>query len=201
MNFIKDIGVYVCPYCNRNYIYNAATQRTAQIDHFFPKDRYPIFALSFYNLVPSCATCNHIKSDSVLDLFSPYDRTLRYDTFQFDAYPVSYIDFKIELKATDAKDGKAADALNNTLELAKLYEHHSYIATDLYKKALMYTDAHLNILLQEFMKMPFHYSHAEFTRFILNYYGEDSDFLKIALSKATKDIAQQFGILARIGTK
>ena len=29
-----------------------------QIDHFFPKRKYPFLALCYYNLIPSCDICN-----------------------------------------------------------------------------------------------------------------------------------------------
>ncbi len=29
-----------------------------ELDHFYPKSRMPFFALSFYNLIPSCRSCN-----------------------------------------------------------------------------------------------------------------------------------------------
>jgi len=52
---IKKLNLSVCPYCNRNTIYNLKnnTKRTSELDHFYPQSKYPYFALSFYNLVPS----------------------------------------------------------------------------------------------------------------------------------------------------
>ena len=41
---------------------NGTTYAMAQLDHFFPRDSFPIFAVSLYNLVPACSACNHIKT-------------------------------------------------------------------------------------------------------------------------------------------
>lgn len=52
-----------CPYCNADYVYAVqaddgnACVRT-DIDHFFPRWKYPYLALCLRNLVPSCARCN-----------------------------------------------------------------------------------------------------------------------------------------------
>jgi len=56
-NFVK-----FCPYCNLTEVEYNTTERgsgatTHQLDHFFDKDRYPLLACSFFNLVPSDGTC------------------------------------------------------------------------------------------------------------------------------------------------
>ncbi len=52
-----------CTYCNRIY---TTTKKSVdggklmrpQFDHWFPQEKYPLLALSFYNLIPSCSICN-----------------------------------------------------------------------------------------------------------------------------------------------
>jgi len=34
---VNQLGITVCPYCNRNFINNAGGNTTAQIDHFYPR--------------------------------------------------------------------------------------------------------------------------------------------------------------------
>ncbi|MDQ7066856.1 MAG: hypothetical protein Q9M40_01995 [Sulfurimonas sp.] len=53
---VKSLNLSVCPYCNRNTIYNITNKnrRTSDLDHFYPKSKYPFLAVSFYNLIPSC---------------------------------------------------------------------------------------------------------------------------------------------------
>jgi len=70
----KNIGMKTCPYCNRQHtftIYRGKEIRP-QFDHFYPKSKYPFFALSFYNLVPICPTCNHLKKDKTEKIVNPY---------------------------------------------------------------------------------------------------------------------------------
>ncbi|GEQ19068.1 MULTISPECIES: hypothetical protein [Clostridium] len=69
---IEKTNVKVCPYCNLAYTYNRGDSVTAQLDHFFSKSEYPMFALCYYNLIPSCPSCNHIKLDNNDEMTSPY---------------------------------------------------------------------------------------------------------------------------------
>lgn len=57
---ISMMGVRVCPYCQRQYItnYNNNKETTADLDHHYPKSKYPFLALSLYNFIPSCQICN-----------------------------------------------------------------------------------------------------------------------------------------------
>ena len=61
-SFTEALSINTCPYCNRNYITTIGNDRAkfvrADIDHFLPKYKYPYLRLSFYNLIPSCVTCN-----------------------------------------------------------------------------------------------------------------------------------------------
>ena len=57
--FIVDSQLAVCPYCSEEDI-EPTDNTKKQIDHFLPKRQYPFYALSYYNLIPSCGTCNDI---------------------------------------------------------------------------------------------------------------------------------------------
>lgn len=62
----------LCPYCNRNYTHTVFEgnefKGRPELDHFLPKSIFPFFAVSLFNLIPVCHSCNHSKSDeSVLD--------------------------------------------------------------------------------------------------------------------------------------
>lgn len=52
----------LCPYCQQSYAFTVRKVKGGAfrptLDHYFPKSRYPYLALSLYNLVPSCYTCN-----------------------------------------------------------------------------------------------------------------------------------------------
>lgn len=101
-NILREkLNIAVCPYCNRQYI--LGTQKigggwvtSAQLDHFLPKSNNPLFSCSFFNLIPSCYCCNHIKSDNGGEPMYPYK-----EGFGDDA-----------MFCIDFDDGKAVDDLN-----------------------------------------------------------------------------------------
>lgn len=76
--FTKQLKTEVCPYCNR--IFTATIQGEEddpygirpQLDHFKSKDKYPFFAMSILNWVPSCSFCNLRKSVKDEKLLYPY---------------------------------------------------------------------------------------------------------------------------------
>lgn len=43
---------------------------------FFSRSKYPVFAVSLYNLVPACGNCNRIKSGGSKAFASPFDEKL-----------------------------------------------------------------------------------------------------------------------------
>ena len=60
-------SIKFCPYCWKNpFIHfdeNNKKKRMFQFDHFFPKNVYHRWIINFYNLIPSCNACNHLKLD------------------------------------------------------------------------------------------------------------------------------------------
>lgn len=75
-DFTETLGVSVCPYCNLDYTFTLRAMGGEMrdilrppIDHFFSKNTHPLLALSFYNLIPSCTTCNSVlKNTQEVDL-------------------------------------------------------------------------------------------------------------------------------------
>lgn len=71
--FYKQIHIETCPYCNTVNIHYApatinASSEKGELDHFYPKDIYPILGLSFYNLIPSCSICNNTQHKASNDV-------------------------------------------------------------------------------------------------------------------------------------
>lgn len=70
---LNSLNLSVCPYCNRQYIFGTDINRKvhAQFDHFYSKSKYPYLALSFYNLIPCCPSCNKAKGEEHIEI-NPY---------------------------------------------------------------------------------------------------------------------------------
>lgn len=100
---IASLNFKVCVYCNRNYTSNFSDKNkirpTFTLDHFYQKDTHPLFALSIYNLIPSCSVCNTtIKGSHNLEHYkNPYSKSYRFhELSKFKLYP----NFKINLEST-----------------------------------------------------------------------------------------------------
>lgn len=67
--FIQNTHLKICPYCGNDRIIESKRSKN-EIDHFLPKRKYPFFALSYFNLIPSCHFCNRADHKGQL---SPID--------------------------------------------------------------------------------------------------------------------------------
>lgn len=58
---ISSVKNKLCPYCSRNYINlidGVSHNMGINLDHYYGKSNYPLLAISFFNLIPSCQPCN-----------------------------------------------------------------------------------------------------------------------------------------------
>ena len=76
---VKKLDIKICPYCNRQFINSFTdseyekTWYLGDIDHILPKSDFPLFSLSFYNLIPVCKVCNQLfKKNKIVNLLNPY---------------------------------------------------------------------------------------------------------------------------------
>lgn len=54
-NFKEENSISVCPYCDIDTTNNIGNNN---IEHFFPKSRFPFLAMNALNLISSCPSCN-----------------------------------------------------------------------------------------------------------------------------------------------
>lgn len=139
VRIVKEADITVCPYCNRDYI-NCRNGNVAgaQLDHFFSRTKYPIFAVSLYNLVPACANCNRIKKDSTEEFASPFDKDIDWDNdIYFEFHPKGSDDFAIEIKAE-------TETIQNNItkmRIEEAYQIHSLELKELQEKKLAYSES------------------------------------------------------------
>ena len=120
----KNLDIPTCPYCNRTYTKTVITKNREKIirpefDHWFPKNQYPLLALSFYNLIPSCHICNsNVKGETEFKLdshFHPYNSVSNLKA-RFSYNYKSYDDYKIKINTEDKFSRNSVEAfqLENT---------------------------------------------------------------------------------------
>ena len=206
---VENLGIKTCPYCNRNYIsfVNKKRKTRPQLDHFYPKAIYPFLACSFYNLIPSCSACNHMKSDddSYKDekdgnLVHPYnvkdgDFTFSYSFDNLDilkSIDEKNIKFEDEQKIKITLDRKY-EKNNDYFQLETIYQNHKDIVIELILKEINYPKSYIDELIKNGFG-----TEEEIYRFIFSNYLKTDDLHKRPLSKLTRDIVEELGILEKI---
>lgn len=196
-DFAKKLDIPTCPYCNRTYTKTVITQKGEKIirpefDHWFPKSEYPLLALSFYNLIPSCHICNsNVKGKTEFKLdthFHPYNSasnvkaTFSYNYKSCDGYRI-----KINTKDDFSRDSVEAFQLEN------IYQAHEDEVKDLIKIRQAYSDKYIEILKNSLKGLSL--SKEEVYRLAFGVHYEDDKFDRRPLSKLKKDILTELGII------
>lgn len=153
-DILKILDLKTCPYCNRSYIYTAKknSKPRFQLDHFFSKTNYPYLAVSLYNLIPCCGTCNMIKNDSDSEkLLNPYLSGFEKEgIFKIDnsikniTNLLNHIDdLKIKIDVVGSKTEKIINNIDE-FDLENIYNTHSNEVLRLVKLKMIYSDSQLN---------------------------------------------------------
>jgi len=200
----RKLNVNVCPYCNINSTYTVVKKDGKKItrpefDHFYDKATNPILALSFYNLIPSCHTCNSTlkgsEEFSMIGHLNPYsdnfDKVAKFNLKIKDSTFYHRIDgFEIKLETEDER------AQNNikSFELDTLYENHKDIVLELIQKEAIYNESYLDELLTQYEGTLFK-NKEDLQRLISGGYVSDDEIGKRPLSKLVKDISNELGLV------
>lgn len=197
--YINDLDITVCPYCNRNYIFNfkksKSLEATAQLDHFFDKSTYPYFSVSIFNLVPSCQTCNQRKSKKQTDIYHPFIESLN-DDVKF-GLKIKDSKFYYDKDSLEIEIPKNIDKVNSHIEtfnIQNLYNEHKDIALELIQKAQIYNESYIDELYQKYEGTLFK-NREDVLRHITGGYIEDKDINKRPLSKLIKDISEELDLI------
>ncbi|HLA57579.1 MAG TPA: hypothetical protein VK622_02400, partial [Puia sp.] len=157
----KSLNRRSCTYCNRTYTTTMTTTdggklMRPQFDHWFPQSKYPLFALSFFNLIPSCNICNSSsKGDTILKLSEhvhPYVDSDQTNEFRFNYfYSVNLNVYRIFVQSTYGVSKKVRNTLKE-LEVDTMYNAHHAELDDLIKLKAAYSKEYLKSLKTAFPK-------------------------------------------------
>lgn len=199
-DFINKIKIDTCPYCNRNYIYTTSKNKEIkpEIDHFYPKSKYPVLALTYFNLIPSCKPCNgfgakEAKDPRDEDLTNPY--LIKNDDFIL-SHKINNIAIINPLSGKSDVEvffKKAIPGHLSVFNLNELYElHHDHAIELIIKQRLKYSKKYREYLMSyDGIK----YSKTEIDRMILGNYTLEKEQHKRPLSKLYQDIGKELGLI------
>ena len=195
----KMLNVKVCPYCNMQYTLYAEEKdgeetedelAKFQFDHFISKTDYPMFSMSLYNLIPSCAVCNHGKRDGELPVeLNPYYNDI-HKLFHFevkdqlDLLLSKKVD-RVDIKTESTKGNEQiVNTYNNIFHISTLYSRHKDIVQEIYDKAYIASSAeNLARLLKTDKK--------RLSELWYGTYLDEKDIEKRPLTKFIQDIKKQ----------
>lgn len=192
---LEQLGINVCPYCNRAYtttVYkkdnNDIKKVRPDFDHFLSEDKFPLFTLSFYNLIPSCHQCNRLKL------------TEQFDHNPWMAYSIDQAPrFKIDL--SDGVFPSAPKVLieheNKDMKRLLIKDLYNTAHIDYVKELLFRIEAYSNPEVFQSVVDAFQgiATPAELQRIIWGNYVSNQDCDKRPLAKLTSDVLKQWGML------
>ncbi|SDA11521.1 hypothetical protein SAMN02910447_00428 [Ruminococcus sp. YE71] len=151
--FLKELDVTVCPYCDDEYLdiveIDDKQKRTSEIDHFFPKSRFPALAMCIYNLVPSGQNCNGLKLEFELGA-DPYESDIESLSFLYPDLDVGVLLDNLspnECKVLfHPKDGMEKNV--SLLALEQRYERHAPEAYRLLRNRQLYSEEKINEIVK-----------------------------------------------------
>lgn len=196
----EKLDIPTCPYCNR--IYTKTVVKPSKItrptfDHWCPKSEFPLLALSFYNLIPSCNVCNSsVKGTDLFDLkthFQPYNNSNKPEqqiNFKFSYYHKFYSTFRFKIVNNNDFSQKSTEAF----KLKEIYETHEDEIKDLRRLRDVYSDKYLEMLKKNILKGT-STSDEEIYRLAFGTHIDETKFDRRPLSKMKRDILEELGIL------
>ena len=180
----------VCPYCNRNFVNSASNRTMCDLDHFFDKKEYPVMAVSLYNLVPVCHSCNHVKSTEKIS-YSPHNKKYNTDDLLTFGYYISGIEFLVDENqiGIEIMDDIVIRDNIKKLKLREVYQVHADLVQECIKKAIVFHLDYLRHLYRTYGEL--FESEEELYRIVYGNYLEEVSYGKRPLAKLTSDIMKE----------
>lgn len=197
-----------CTYCNRLYtntiihkdentgrVNDSTRLIRPHFDHWYSKSKYPVLALSFFNLIPSCSICNSsIKGDTDFELnthFHPYFQDVSNGGFKYTYDQDSTKKVSVKVNATP---GSKIEKSLKDFKVQEVYNAHSnFELKDMLDLKFKYSENYLDTLLNSTFK-DLKLSKQEVYRLIFGVEYDEADFHKRPFSKFKKDILTELGV-------
>lgn len=196
----SSLDIRTCTYCNRSYTNTLTTKddkklMRPQFDHWFPKWRYPLLTCSFFNLIPSCYTCNSSSKGKTLlnlkDHIHPYVDKESLNDFQFDYILNNISGYHIYVKQKNS-NLKALKTLKE-INIDRMYNAHHDELNDLIKIKNAYGVNYIKRMIKLFPKAEL--KELEIYRLIFGVEHNYKDFHNRPMSKFKYDILKELGII------
>lgn len=194
---IEHSGITVCPYCNRQYVdlfkkKGKEYKAIAQLDHHYPKEIFPLYGLTLYNFVPSCASCNQGKSTAYKDVIYPFsERAILENKKPY---------FKIKPENLDDLLGKSLPEIEyafndqdkidhaNFFHHKNMYKNHRLFVQRLLRAQRLDNEGYRKGINEIFKDADIHLDPNELKELLYGFNGSDEELLQKPLSKLARDL-------------
>ncbi len=197
-----ELDIHTCYFCNIEFInkFKSSTDGKFKngftLDHYIDKGKYPYLALSLYNLIPSCYTCNSkVKGTDTINNLSPSSAKFDFNTkVKFKTF-IQNRNLKIDKEQDFALMLKEDFSLEykeyiDGFKLNDRYKYHKYKVIEMINKRKKYPDSRI----EELAKLTQQTNEEVKQDLFGEYLFESNDLHKRPLSKLIKDISQELGL-------
>ena len=201
---VDNLNLRTCPYCGRQFIYAVEENGTTvkpQIDHFLPKRKYPFLALSYFNLIPVCSTCNmigckgdndpvHSENQRPFSMIYPYefnDGQLYFKIVLNNSHYYDYKNFAVKIDYRGNADLESG--CKNHLKLDAFYAYHNHEAANIYRQ-FMVLKSKASAYYQAF-RIPKSYL-SPTPQLLFGHGFDEKTSREVLLYKFKKDVYEQF---------
>lgn len=204
--YMKDQKIKACVYCNGQYaiateVFVEDGQKkiigTYHFDHFMPESKYPFLCTSYFNLQPSCPTCNITKStrDAEFNLYTT--DTNKQDVFWFELTPEKSLDAyvsedmdKLEVKL-NSNNATLLENHQKLFHIDEIYEQHIDVVQELIVKMRDFSDSNQQATMDS-VAILFPNGVDDPERFFFGYYMDKEYVHYRPLSKLAQDVVSIF---------
>lgn len=206
--FVKKMDIKACVYCNAQSAITTVKKGEKvsskfELDHFYPKSKYPFLSTSFFNLQPCCSSCNKTKfnRNAKFNLYTDDADEANIDPFSFSLDRDSILDYLLskkgkgkekELKIEFSTYTSLQRNHDDLFQITNIYQEHTDIAEELLWKAKIYNESYKKSLKNSFSAIS--PNDSDFNRFLLGNYDQTEDIHKRPMAKLTQDIARQLDL-------
>lgn len=209
IQYVKKLNIKTCVYCNAQYAVTTSSDNggfaTYQLDHYYPKSKYPFLCTSFFNLQPSCSHCNSSKNarDAHFSLYTDNPKEIDPFVFHLERESIAYymmshdsnqLDLKFGVKNINEANLNLLKNHNKLFQIDNLYTEYKDVIEEILWKAKIYNPSYCNQLSNSFKNF-FPYSSNDYLRFLIGNYINIKDIHKRPLAKLVQDIAREIGLL------
>lgn len=203
---IEALGIKACVYCNVQYALTVNHSKGLfELDHRYPKSKYPFLCTCFYNLQPSCPSCNHGKKTAVADFGLYTSDATQLKPFHLLTNPQSYFRrskpnsklISVHLIASDIKDKRQvllAKSHERDFNIDATYHEVVDVAEETMWRCRAYDDTYKELFMNNFPEL---YDKNALHRFIFGTYAE-GNVHKRPLTKLIRDIEDDMKVVVSV---